>query len=60
MRMKKYLMTTIAVVTMGAAFTSCSHNFDVYNSEDEKVEKEKYSAELVQAEYEAVFEKTFG
>lgn len=60
MRMKKYLMTTIAVVTMGAAFTSCSHNFDVYNSEDEKVEKEKYSAELVQAEYEAVFEQTFG
>jgi hypothetical protein len=60
MRMKKYLMTTIAVVTMGAAFTSCSHNFDVYNSEDEKVEKEKYSAELVQAEYEALFEQTFG
>ena len=58
--MKKYLMTAIAAVAMGAAFTSCSHSLDVYNSGDEEIEKEKYTAELRQAEYEALFENVFG
>ncbi len=54
--MKKYLMTAIAIVAMGGAFTSCSHNDDVYNGQ---VEKGK-DVELLKAEYAAAFEKAFG
>ena len=32
--MKKYLMTAMAAVAMGVAFTSCSHNTDLYGGEE--------------------------
>jgi len=49
--MKKYLMTAIAAVAMGAAFTSCSHNDDEYQPAPEKTDAEKL---------ESAFEQTFG
>ena len=58
--MKKYLMTAIAAVTLGAAFTSCSHNDDLYNGEENQKQNEQKQIELAQAEYDAVFEATFG
>ncbi len=49
--MKKYLMTAIAAVAMGAAFTSCSHNDEEYQPKPEPTDAEKL---------ESAFEKTFG
>ena len=59
--MKKYLMTAIAAVAMGAAFTSCSHNDDLYNNgEENNKQNEQYQIDLAESEYAAVFEKAFG
>lgn len=59
--MKKYLMTAIAAVAMGAAFTSCSHNDDLYNNgEENQIKEMEKKLELAKSEYNAVFEKTFG
>lgn len=58
--MKKYLMTAFAAVAMGAAFTSCSHNDDLYNGGENNEQNEQKQIELAQAEYDAVFETTFG
>lgn len=58
--MKKYLMTAIAAVAMGAAFTSCSHNDDLYNGEENNKQNEQQQIALAESEYAAVFEQTFG
>ena len=61
--MKKYLMTAMAAVAMGATFTSCSHNTDLYgggeNGETNGRTAEE-QAELVKAVYNAAFEQSFG
>ncbi len=61
--MKKYLMTAMAAVAMGATFTSCSHNTDLYgggeNGETNGRTAEE-QAELVKAVYNAAFEQAFG
>ena len=61
--MKKYLMTAMAAVAMGATFTSCSHNTDLYgggeNGEINGRTAEE-QAELVKAVYNAAFEQSFG
>ena len=61
--MKKYLMTAMAAVAMGATFTSCSHNTDLYgggeNGETNGRTAEE-QAELVKAVYKAAFEQSFG
>jgi len=54
--MKKYLMTGIAAVAMGAAMTSCSHDFEPMSQEEiNQIEAQK----IVQT-YEQAFIKTFG
>ena len=62
--MKKYLMTAMAAVAMGVAFTSCSHNTDLYGGEEGggKINGRtaKEQIELDKAVYKAAFEKTFG
>ena len=62
--MKKYLMTAIAAVALGAAFVSCSHSEDLSGGDtptpQPNPEKQKYTAELIKSEYNALFEKTFG
>ena len=62
--MKKYLMTAMAAVAMGVAFTSCSHNTDLYGGEEGSGKINGRTAqeqiELDKAVYKAAFEKTFG
>ena len=62
--MKKYLMTAMAAVAMGVAFTSCSHNTDLYGGEEGGGKINGRTAqeqiELDKAVYKAAFEKTFG
>ena len=62
--MKKYLMTAMAAVAMGVAFTSCSHNNDFYGGEEGSGKINGRTAqeqiELDKAVYKAAFEKTFG
>ena len=59
--MKKYLMTAIAAVAMGAAFTSCSHNDDLYNNgEENQQQKKEQQKQIVLSEYNAVFVMAFG
>ena len=62
--MKKYLMTAMAAVAMGVAFTSCSHNTDLYGGEEGggKINGRtaKEQIELDKAVYKAVFEQSFG
>ena len=54
-------MAAISAVIFGTTFTSCSHNFDLYEGGgDSNEKKEKYTAELMEAEYNAVFETVFG
>ena len=64
MSMKKYLMTAMAAVAMGVAFTSCSHNTDLYGGEEGGGKINGRTAqeqiELDKAVYKAAFEKTFG
>jgi len=48
--MKKYLMTGIAALAMCAGFTSCSHDVEGFSTIQEAKD----------AEYAAVFEKTYG
>lgn len=64
MSMKKYLMTAMAAVAMGVAFTSCSHNTDLYGGEEGSGKINGRTAqeqiELDKAVYKAAFEKTFG
>ena len=50
--MKKYLMTGMAALAISAAFTSCSKDTDVYNSDQPKQD--------IQATYEQNFIKVFG
>jgi hypothetical protein len=50
--MKKYLMTGMAALAICAAFTSCSKDTDVYNSDQPKQD--------IQATYEQNFIKVFG
>ena len=62
--MKKYLMTAMAAVAMGVAFTSCSHNTDLYGGEEGggKINGRtaKEQIELDKAVYKAAFEQSFG
>ena len=62
--MKKYLMTAMAAVAMGVAFTSCSHNTDLYGGEEGggKINGRtvQEQIELDKAVYKAAFEKAFG
>lgn len=61
--MKKYLMTAMAAVAMGVAFTSCSHNTDLYGGEEGgKISGRtvKEQIELDKAVYKAAFEQAFG
>jgi hypothetical protein len=62
--MKKYLMTAMAAVAMGVAFTSCSHNTDLYGGEEGSGKVNGRSIqeqlELDKAVYKAAFEQTFG
>lgn len=62
--MKKYLMTAMAAVAMGVAFTSCSHNNDFYGGEEGSGKingrTAKEQIELDKAVYNAAFEKAFG
>jgi hypothetical protein len=62
--MKKYLMTAMAAVAMGVAFTSCSHNTDLYGGEDGSGKINGRTAqeqiELDKAIYKAAFEQAFG
>ena len=62
--MKKYLMTAMAAVAMGVAFTSCSHNNDFYGGEEGSGKINGRTAqeqiELDKAVYNAAFEKAFG
>lgn len=62
--MKKYLMTAMAAVAMGVAFTSCSHNTDLYGGEEGGGKINGRTAreqiELDKAVYKAVFEQSFG
>ena len=62
--MKKYLMTAMAAVAMGVAFTSCSHNTDFYGGEEGggKINGRtvQEQIELDKAVYKASFEKAFG
>lgn len=62
--MKKYLMTAMAAVAMGVAFTSCSHNTDLYGGEEGGGKINGRTAqeqiELDKAVYNAAFEKAFG
>ena len=50
--MRKYLMTGMAALAISAAFTSCSKDTDVYNSDQPKQD--------IQATYEQNFIKVFG
>ena len=62
--MKKYLMTAMAAVAMGVAFTSCSHNTDLYGGEEGggKINGRtvQEQIELDKAVYKAAFEQSFG
>ena len=62
--MKKYLMTAMAAVAMGVAFTSCSHNTDLYGGEEGGGKINGRTAqeqiELDKAVYKAAFEQSFG
>ena len=62
--MKKYLMTAMAAVAMGVAFTSCSHNTDLYGGEEGggKINGRtvQEQIELDKAVYNAAFEQSFG
>ena len=60
--MRKYLMTALAAVALGAAFTSCSHSDDLYNPANEERNDltVQEAIELAQSAYAATFEKTFG
>ena len=62
--MKKYLMTAMAAVAMGVAFTSCSHNTDLYGGEEGGGKINGRTAqeqiELDKAVYNAAFEQSFG
>ena len=57
-------MTAMAAVAMGVAFTSCSHNTDLYGGEEGGGKINGRTAqeqiELDKAVYKAAFEKTFG
>ena len=57
-------MTAMAAVAMGVAFTSCSHNTDLYGGEEGSGKINGRTAqeqiELDKAVYKAAFEKTFG
>jgi hypothetical protein len=54
--MKKYLMTGIAALALGAGFTSCSHDIEPMTQEEiNQIEAQK----IVQT-YEQAFVKTFG
>ena len=57
-------MTAMAAVAMGVAFTSCSHNTDLYGGEEGSGKingrTAKEQIELDKAVYKAAFEKTFG
>ena len=57
-------MTAMAAVAMGVAFTSCSHNTDLYGGEDGSGKVNGRSIqeqlELDKAVYKAAFEQTFG
>ena len=57
-------MTAMAAVAMGVAFTSCSHNTDLYGGEEGggKINGRtaKEQIELDKAVYKAVFEQSFG
>ena len=57
-------MTAMAAVAMGVAFTSCSHNTDLYGGEEGggkiKGRTAQEQIELDKAVYNAAFEKAFG
>mgnify|MGYP007069883465 CR=1 FL=1 len=57
--MKKYLMTVAAAVVFGAAFTSCSHDEEVYQPAEPELSNQQ-KIELAKSEYAAVFERAFG
>lgn len=50
--MKKYLMTGVAAVALSVAFTSCSHETDVYNPD--------FESENLTNSYNEAFIRTFG
>ena len=54
--MKKYLMTGIAALALGAGFTSCSHDIEPITQED----LNKIEAQKVVDNYNQAFIKTFG
>ena len=54
--MKKFLMTGIAALAIGAAFVSCSHEIEPYSEE----ELQQFEVQKIKANYEQAFIKTFG
>jgi hypothetical protein len=62
--MKKYLMTALAAVALGAAFVSCSHSEDLSGGDTPTPKpdpvSEQKAVELAKSEYANLFEKTFG
>ena len=54
--MKKFLMTGIAALAIGAAFVSCSHEIEQFSEED----LQQYEIEKIKANYEQAFIKAFG
>jgi len=54
--MKKYLMTGIAALAIGAAFVSCSHEIEQLSQE----ELQQIEVQKIKANYEQAFIKTFG
>ena len=54
--MKKYLMTGIAALAIGAAFVSCSHEVEQLSQE----ELQQIEIQKIKANYEQAFIKTFG
>ena len=62
--MKKYLMTALAAVALGAAFVSCSHSEDLSGGDTPAPKpnpvSEQRAVELAKSEYANLFEKKFG